>query len=137
MENSGVSTFHMARFITIAMDIAERIASGEYKEGQKVSGRSTLSGLYNVSPETIRRALSLLQESCVVKVVPGTGVIVNSVGSAEEYLAESSQYKAIKEMQECLSKLVLERNRINSEVERLTSELLEYILSVMSTKHKI
>jgi DNA-binding GntR family transcriptional regulator len=137
MENNGVSTFHMARFITIAMDIAERIASGEYKEGQKVSGRSTLSGLYNVSPETIRRALSLLQESGVVKVVPGTGVIVNSVESAEEYLAESSQYKVIKEMQERLSKLVLERNRINSEVERLTSELLEYILSVLSAKHKI
>jgi DNA-binding GntR family transcriptional regulator len=137
MENNGVSTFHMARFITIAMDLAERIASGEYHKGQKISGRSTLSGLYNVSPETIRRALSLLQESGVVKVLPGTGVIVNSVKSAKEYLAESSQYKVIKEMQERLAILVQERNRINSDIEHLTSELLDYALSVLSSKHKI
>lgn len=137
MENGGVSTFHMARFITIAMDLAERIASGEYHEGQKISGRSTLSGLYNVSPETIRRALSLLQESGVVNVLPGTGVIVNSVKSAQEYLAESSQYKVIKEMQERLAKLIAERNRSNSNIEHLTTELLDYVLSVLSTKHRI
>jgi DNA-binding GntR family transcriptional regulator len=137
MENGRVSTFHMARFITIAMDLAERVASGEYKEGQKISGRSTLSGLYNVSPETVRRALSLLQESGVVSVIPGTGVIVNSVKSAQDYLAESSQYKVIKEMQERLAKLISERNRINSDIEHLTTELLDYVLSVLSTKHRI
>jgi DNA-binding GntR family transcriptional regulator len=137
MENGRVSTFHMARFITIAMDLAERVASGEYKEGQKISGRSTLSGLYNVSPETVRRALSLLQESGVVSVLPGTGVIVNSVKTAQDYLAESSQYKVIKEMQERLAKLISERNRINSDVEHLTTELLDYVLSVLSTKHRI
>lgn len=137
MENNEASTFHIARFITIAMDLAERIASGEYHKGQKISGRSTLSSIYNVSPETIRRALSLLQESGVVKVLPGTGVIVNSVISAKEYLAESSQYKVIKEMQERLAILVQERNRINSNIEHLTSELVEYALSVLSAKHKI
>lgn len=137
MENSRVSTFHMARFITIAMDLAERVASGEYKEGQKISGRSTLSGLYNVSPETVRRALSLLQESGVVSVLPGTGVIVNSVKSAQDYLAESSQYKVIKEMQERLAILISERNRINADIEHLTTELLDYVLSVLSTKHRI
>jgi len=137
MENGRVSTFHMARFITIAMDLAERVASGEYKEGQKISGRSTLSGLYNVSPETVRRSLSLLQESGVVSVIPGTGVIVNSVKSAQDYLAESSQYKVIKEMQERLAKLISERNRINSDIEHLTTELLDYVLSVLSTKHRI
>ncbi len=137
MENGRVSTFHMARFITIAMDLAERIASGEYKEGQKISGRSTLSGLYNVSPETVRRALSLLQESGVVSVLPGTGVIVNSVKSAQDYLAESSQYKVIKEMQERLAILISQRNRINTDIEHLTTELLDYVLSVLSTKHRI
>ena len=137
MENGRVSTFHMARFSTIAMDLAERIASGEYKEGQKISGRSTLSGLYNVSPETVRRALSLLQESGVVSVLPGTGVIVNSVKSAQDYLAESSQYKVIKEMQERLAILISQRNRINTDIEHLTTELLDYVLSVLSTKHRI
>ncbi len=137
MENNEVPTCHIARFITIAMDLAERIVSGEYYKGQKISGRSTLAALYNVSPETIRRALTLLQESGVVKVLPGTGVIVNSVSSAQEYLAETGQFKVIKEMQVRLARLVQERNKINADIERLTSELLDYVLSILSAKHKI
>lgn len=137
MENNNTSSLHIARYITIAMDLAERVAHGDYKEGQKVSGRSTLAGLYNVSPETIRRALSLLQESGVVRVVPGAGVFVDSVTASRDYLAESSQYKVIKEMQERLAQLVLERNKLNADIEHLTTELLDYVLSVLSTKHKI
>ena len=138
MENNITnSPLHIARYITIAMDMAERVTNGAYKEGQKISGRSTLAGLYNVSPETIRRALSLLQEAGVVKVVPGAGVLMNSVEAAKEYLAESSQYQVIKEMHERLTSLVQERNRINSDIEHLTSELLDYALSLLSSKHRI
>lgn len=137
MENNNQSTLHIARYITIAMDLAERVAHGDYIEGQKISGRSTLAGLYNVSPETIRRALSLLQESGVVKVVPGAGVFVNSVDATREYLAESSQYKVIMEMQERLVAMISERNKLNAQIEHLTTELLDYVLSVLSTKHKI
>lgn len=135
--NNNHSPLHISRYITIAMDLAERISHGNYTEGQKISGRSTLAGLYNVSPETIRRALSLLQEAGVVKVVAGAGVFVDSVDAAREYLAESGQYKVIKEMQERLALLIVERNKLNASIEHLTAELLEYVLSVLSTKHKI
>jgi DNA-binding GntR family transcriptional regulator len=138
MENANTtSPLHTARYITIAMDIAERVLKGDYIEGQKISGRSTLSGLYNVSPETVRRALSLLQEAGVVRVMPGAGVHVNSVEAAKDYLAESGQYKVIKEMQERLSKMVMERNQLNAKIEHLTNEILEYIASILSSKHRI
>ncbi|TEB05724.1 DNA-binding transcriptional regulator FrlR [Pelotomaculum schinkii] len=138
MENGNTtSPLHTARYITIAMDIAERVLKGDYKEGQKISGRSTLSGLYNVSPETVRRALTLLQEADVVRVLPGAGVHVNSVEAARDYLAESGQYKVVKEMQERLARMVLERNQLNAKIEHLTTELLEYISSILSAKHKI
>jgi DNA-binding GntR family transcriptional regulator len=138
MENeNAVSHLHIARYITIAMDIAERVLKGDYKEGQKISGRSTLSGLYNVSPETVRRGLTLLQEAGVVKVLPGAGVQVVSVEAARSYLAESGQYKVVKEMQERLTRMVLERNQLNAKIEHLTSELLEYVSSILSAKHKI
>ncbi len=138
MENGNTaSPLHTARYITIAMDIAERVLKGDYKEGQKISGRSTLSGLYNVSPETVRRALTLLQEADVVRVLPGAGVHVNSVEAARDYLAESGQYKVVKEMQDRLARMVLERNQLNAKIEHLTTELLEYISSVLSAKHKI
>ncbi|HBC94741.1 MAG TPA: hypothetical protein DCZ10_18050 [Pelotomaculum sp.] len=138
MENGNTtSPLHTARYITIAMDIAERVLKGDYKEGQKISGRSTLSGLYNVSPETVRRALTLLQEAEVVRVLPGAGVHVNSVEAARDYLAESGQYKVVKEMQERLARMVLERNQLNARIEHLTTELLEYISSILSAKHRI
>lgn len=137
VENNNNCSLHIARYITIAMDLAERVTNGAYKEGQKISGRSTLAGLYNVSPETIRRALSLLQAAGVVKVVPGAGVLMNSVDAASEYLAESSQYKVIKEMQERLANLIQERNKLNADIEHLTAELLDYVLSILSAKHKI
>ncbi len=137
MDNHNSEHLHIARYITIAMDIAERINQGEYKEGQKISGRSTLAGLYNVSPETIRRALSLLQEAGVVKVVPGAGVLVDSVAAARDYLVESGQYKVIKAMQERLAQMVEERNRLNVSIEHLTSELTDFVLAILSTKHRI
>jgi DNA-binding GntR family transcriptional regulator len=136
MENTA-SPLHTARYITIAMDIAERVLKGDYIEGQKISGRSTLSGLYNVSPETVRRALTLLQEAGVVRVMPGAGVYVNYVEAARDYLAESGQYKVVKEMHERLNRMVVERNQLNAKIEHLTTELLEYVTSILSAKHKI
>ena len=50
------------RYEQIAVDIASKVANGEYKIGAKLYGRSTLGGQYNVSPETIRRAMALLQK---------------------------------------------------------------------------
>ena len=73
----------------------------------------------------------------MVKVVPGAGVLVDSVAAAQEYLVESGQYKVIKAMQERLSQLVEERNRLNSAIEHLTSELTEFVLAILSTKHRI
>ena len=50
MDNDGLT-----QYTRIAISLAERIASGQLKEGDKISGRSKLSPEYNVSPETIRR----------------------------------------------------------------------------------
>jgi DNA-binding GntR family transcriptional regulator len=36
----------------IALDIAQGIVSGRYPLNEKIHGRSTLAGIYNVSPET-------------------------------------------------------------------------------------
>ena len=61
MDNEGLT-----QYTRIAISLAERIASGQLKEGDKLSGRSKLSPEYNVSPETIRRTLRLLADMKVV-----------------------------------------------------------------------
>ena len=54
MENESLT-----HYMRVAVSLAERIAAGELREGEKLSGRSKLSPEYNVSPETVRRALAL------------------------------------------------------------------------------
>ena len=56
------------QYMRIALDIANRIASGEIAERQRISGRYLLSSQYHVSPETVRKALSLLRDMDVVQV---------------------------------------------------------------------
>ena len=54
MDNDGLT-----QYMRIAISVAERIAAGELREGEKISGRSKLSSEYEVSPETVRRAIQL------------------------------------------------------------------------------
>lgn len=63
MENESLT-----HYMRVAVSLAERIAAGELREGEKLSGRSKLSPEYNVSPETVRRALRLLADMKVVEV---------------------------------------------------------------------
>lgn len=127
----------LARYVTIAIDIATRIVHGEYREGQKVFGRSTLAGKYNVSPETIRRALTLLQETGIVQVAPGVGVVVKSQRAAEAFLAECGQRQLLKDLQSRLHDMLRERDRLNVEIEKLTNQLIEFTTKMMGRLQRI
>lgn len=73
-------------YLQIALDLARRIAKGELTEGSRIYGRSVMASEYNVSPETIRRALRLLADMKVVEVKPQSGAMVLSADSARRYI---------------------------------------------------
>ncbi len=75
-----------SQYLQIALDLATRIAKGDLPEGQRIYGRSVMASEYNVSPETIRRALRLLADMKVVSVKPQSGVVVLSMDSARRYI---------------------------------------------------
>lgn len=75
-----------AAYVSIALDIANKILNGEFREKQKISGRSTLASMYNVSPETIRRAIVLLEDMDVVNSSRGSGIDVISKSAAEKFM---------------------------------------------------
>ena len=75
-----------SQYLQIALDLARRIAAGELPEGSRVYGRSVMASEYNVSPETIRRALRLLADMKVVEVKPQSGAVVLSADSARRYI---------------------------------------------------
>ncbi|MGB9793312.1 MAG: TrkA C-terminal domain-containing protein [Thermacetogeniaceae bacterium] len=126
-----------ARYINIAVDIATRIARGEYQEGQRIFGRSSLAGRYNVSPETIRRALAILEERGIVKLQPGVGVIVQSQIAAGNYLAEYGQRQILADIQKRLQAYLEERSRLDAEIAQLTNELLDYTFKMANRFQRI
>ena len=73
----------LSQYLQIALDLATRIAKGELPEGSRIYGRSVMASEYNVSPETIRRALRLLADMKVVEIKPQSGAVVLSAATSQ------------------------------------------------------
>ncbi len=66
------------RYQQIAVEVAARIANGEYEVGEKIYARSSLASQYSVSPETARRAICILSDLGIVTSEKGNGIIIRS-----------------------------------------------------------
>ena len=97
-----------SQYLQIALDIARLIAKGDLPEGQRVYGRSVMASEYNVSPETIRRALRLLSDMKVVEVKPQSGVVVLSADSARRYIENFEESADVRALRQQLKELMAE-----------------------------
>lgn len=120
MDNEGLT-----QYTRIAISLAERIASGQLKEGDKLSGRSKLSPEYNVSPETIRRTLRLLADMKVVEVKEQSGVYVLSADNARRYLHNFADQTDIRGKQQQLKELLVRQERLNRQMAALCRDILD------------
>lgn len=110
---------------TIALDIANQIVKGNIKANEKISGRSTLASMYNVSPETIRRAIALIEEMNVVSSTKGSGIEVISVSNAEKFILKNKDKEYISTLQENIFKIVDKRKNLDTELEENIDKLLD------------
>lgn len=108
-------------YLKIALDIASRIASGEFKENSKIYGRSVMSSEYSVSPETIRRALKLLSDMQVVDIKRSSGAIVLSRKSAQEYIHHFKGQASTQSLHLQLKNLVAEQNKLSKKIINLSN----------------
>lgn len=120
MDNEGLT-----QYTRIAISLAERIASGQLKEGDKLSGRSKLSPEYNVSPETIRRTLRLLADMKVVEVKEQSGVYVLSADNARRYLHNFADQTDIRGKQQQLKQLLVRQEHLNRQMAALCRDILD------------
>ncbi len=108
----------------IAVDIAQRIVTGEFTLGAKISGRSMLSGNYKVSPETIRKATSMLKTANVVSVSQGKEPIVLSALNAYTFIEENKNIKSLSSLKEQVKELLLQKKQIDEQIEELFEQII-------------
>lgn len=120
------------RYQRVAIGIAQRIADGKYQVGEKIKSRSTLASNFNVSPETARKAINVLDDLDIVRVKPGSGVVVTSREKAQEFLEQFETTTVLKSTKNDLNQSISQQKK---ELEKM-SKLLDQFLSQSSLMHK-
>lgn len=108
----------------IALDIAMRISRGEIQESTKLYGRSVLASQYGVSPETIRRAIKILEDVQIVKTHESKGSEVISREKAKEYVNKFSELNDIRVKQRKLKELLDEHGKLSQEINEIASSIV-------------
>lgn len=124
MNRVKVSEPVAARYEKIALDIAYSIWKEEYLVGDVIKGRSTLSGKYGVSSETIRRAIKLLEEAGAVVVEERRGILVTSKEAAVQFIEDSRDHDKLLALREEIRVLNEEKAAIEFQV----SEKIEFMI---------
>lgn len=110
----------------IAIDLANRIAQGEFVIGTKIHGRSTLAGQYNVSPETIRRAVILLEDMKIVEVIQGSGIFIKSKEEAFKFIEKFKNKDSIASLKKDINNLQNERRKLEEQLNSYIDRLIDY-----------
>lgn len=118
------------RYVKIALDIAQRIYMGEFQVGEKVRGRSTLASQYSVSPETIRRSISLLSEMGVVRVFEKSGIFIESQEKAYLFIQQHKAKENLQEIRQKIVQLQQQKFEIEKELNNYLDVLLEYSMGL-------
>ncbi|MGE4319879.1 MAG: GntR family transcriptional regulator [Acholeplasmataceae bacterium] len=115
---------HIARYENIAYQIAKQINDGKLPLNQKLSGRTLLSSEYNVSSETIRRAIRSLVNYGVVDVKEQSGIYVKSIEQAKSFMDDFNLKQQQKNIKIELIELLEEENKIHSRLDKTMKRLL-------------
>ena len=111
------------RYIKIAQDVCGKILTGEYPEGTLLKGRSILGAAYGVSPETVRKALNILEKEKVVSSKRGVGVYVDSVLHAQEFANKWRAETQIKDKYATLEKLLIEQKELQTKINNAIDDM--------------
>ncbi len=121
-----MDTSVLSRYEKIANDIAHKVADGVYPEGEKLRGRSTLAGLYKVSPETMRKAFALLASQQVVEVRHGSGVFVVSAQNARDFLRKTAIRPRFRRKLDELAELIAQRRELDRQIDHCIMDITRF-----------
>jgi K+/H+ antiporter YhaU regulatory subunit KhtT len=111
---------------SIAIDLAERIAHGEFLIGAKISGRTLLASHYCVSAETIRKAVAILRDANIVSVSQGKEVLVLSAEEAIKFLNHQSNIQSAYSLRQELELLLEQKKEMNTRFDEIVYRITRY-----------
>ena len=114
------------RYMNIALDLAGRICNGEFKEGHRIFGRSILASEYNVSPETIRRAVNLLEDMHVVNSSQGSGIYISSQNNAYDFVKKFQSKETIRTLKNEMKELLVQKKNIENSINEKINKIVDY-----------
>lgn len=115
-----------AIYHSIALDIAQRIINGDFPVGGKISGRSLLAGHYNVSPETIRKAVALLKDANVLSVSQGKEIRITSAEQAYYYIEHHKSMHSVYSLKQDLELLLQRKQETDRQLEDILTNIISY-----------
>ena len=115
----------MSRYTRIATDLAAGIAEGKYPEHSRLPGKSSLATIYEVSPETVRKALNVLADCGVVQTRSGSGTVVLSKNAAELFLEGTQLRDEQSRLKENLRSLLADYRHLGRKIMEISESLID------------
>lgn len=128
MEKTQIPTYER-----IAIDLANRINDGHFKQGERIHGRSTLASEYKVSPETVRRAIKILEDVEIVRSEKGSGIVISSRENAFKYISRFSNIASVKDLQKQMNIMMEERERLDEQIAETLKKIMDYAVKLRHT----
>lgn len=122
-----------SRYQKIAVEVARRIADGDYEEGEKLKSRTTLASTFKVSPETARKGLNILADMKIVSLKHGSGAIVLSKEKAIQFLEQYEMTHSIAVIKENIRETIKSQQAAFETLSGLVNDFLHQSQSV--SKH--
>ena len=116
----------LAVYRSIALDIAKRILNEEFPEGTKISGRTLLASQYSVSPETIRKAVSILKEANIVSVSQGKEILVASKQQAQHFILHHLEMFSAYSLRQELELLMEKKDENDRQFHKIVDQIMHY-----------
>ncbi|MHC1747847.1 MAG: GntR family transcriptional regulator [Cellulosilyticaceae bacterium] len=118
-------TITAPRYQQIAADIASKIASKQYKEGERIYARSAIASQYGVSSETARRAICVLSDLNIVETAKGSGVVIKSYENANAFVKQYHNIRNINHIKKEMLESVERQKRELEVFNKCVSDLID------------
>lgn len=97
-ESGKVSEMNLNKYNQIYQDISSDISSGKYQKDDVLPSEHRLVKMFDVSRETVRKALNLLQENGFIQKMKGKGSVVIYSSSMDFTVSHLTSFKEIQRL---------------------------------------